>query len=152
MVQKNETGAHEKILFKLVKDSEGYPPDDWETVWGLEVENSLYKIENIPFYVRGISFGDLVSVDRIGNELFFNELIELSGHSVIRVIVFDSSQTDELTRRMSQMSCDYEGSHIDGFLAFDCPPVANYSEIVQYLEEGENRGKWEYEAASIRHE
>ena len=43
---------YEKIMFRLAKDPDGYPPDDWETLWAYEVEPGLYSIDNVPFFAR----------------------------------------------------------------------------------------------------
>ena len=85
-----------KVLFQLQKDEDGYPPDDWESLWAFETEQGLYAIDNVPFFARGISWGDVVSVERQGDDLYFKEVVRRSDHSVLRVIVFDTSKVGEM--------------------------------------------------------
>lgn len=143
---------HKKVLFRLQKDSDDYPPDDWESLWALETERGLYSIDNIPFFVRGISFGDIVSVRKKEEELFFKEVVKFSDHSVLRAIVFDETRIEGLRNKMVKMGCEFEGSHIEGLTAFDVPPNVNFDKVVSFLQKGEDKGYWEYEEASIRHE
>lgn len=142
---------YEKILFRLKRDSEGYPPDDWESLWAFETESGLYSIDNIPFFVRGISLGDVVSVKKKNDELFFNQVKKFSDHSVIRIVVFEKQNIKTLKKKLSELGCDSGEIHLEDLIAFDVPPESNFQEITAFLQEGEDANKWEYEEASIRH-
>ncbi|MEO6394169.1 MAG: DUF4265 domain-containing protein [Pyrinomonadaceae bacterium] len=141
---------YQKVMFKLEKDSDGYPPDDWESIWAYETSTGQYCVDNIPFFVRGLSLGDIVSVDRKGNELHFKDVISPSGHSVLRVVVFDRSRMKELHDDLAQLGCSTEQSHLPSLLAVDCPPTANLSKVIDFLSKGETNDYWSYEEASIR--
>ena len=140
-----------KILFRLEKDSDDYPPNDWESLWAIETEKGFYRIDNIPFFVRGISPGDIVSVKKKNGELLFKEVTTFSAHSVLRVIVFDENRIEGLENSMVSMGCDFEGSHIEGLIAFNIPPHVDFDKVTSYLKKGEDEGSWEYEEASLRH-
>lgn len=146
-----EDRTYKKILFRLEKDEDGYPPDDWESLWAYKTKEGFYCLDNVPFFIRGISSGDCVSVNEIEEELIFDQLQIQSGHSVLRVLVFDEKEIEDLRKSMSAMGCEFEGSHIEGLIAFDIPPNVNFDKVVAFLQEGENRNLWEYEEASIRH-
>ena len=141
---------YEKVIFRLQKDSDGYPPDDRESLWAYEVEPGLYSIDNVPFFARGISWGDVVSVERRGEGLYFKELVRPSRHSVIRVIVYDSSHIAGMHDTLKAMNCDTEQSHLPSLLTVDCPPTADLQKIRAFLNQGEVDGRWTYEEASIR--
>jgi nitrogen regulatory protein PII-like uncharacterized protein len=143
--------VHEKVLFPLEKDDDGYPPDDWESLWAYKTPEGFYSVDNIPFFVRGISPGDKLSVKKIDDELVFDGVERFSDHSVLRVMVFDDSDVDELKKFMTEMGTEYEGSHIEGLIAFDIPPYADFEKIVKFLQNGEDNEIWEYEEASLRH-
>ena len=51
-----------KKLFFNLEVIDGYPPVSMESVWAEVTEESYFKINNIPFYSKEISFGDIVSV------------------------------------------------------------------------------------------
>jgi hypothetical protein len=63
-----------KIAFELVQDEDGYPPDRWETMWAIEIEPGLFSIDNIPFFARGVSPGDVVRVRKDTESLFSRAL------------------------------------------------------------------------------
>lgn len=145
-----EDAKYEKVMFRLQRDADGYPPDDWESLWAYEVEPGLYSIDNVPFFARGVSWGDVVSVERVADELHFKEVVRPSRHSVIRVIVYDSSKAAEMHDKLKAMKCETEQSHLPSLLTVDCPPTADLGKIRAFLEEGEADGRWTYEEASIR--
>lgn len=142
---------YEKIFFRLEKDEDGYPPDNWETLWAFEIEDGLYTLDSIPFFVRGVSWKDVVSVEREGNELHFTKIVRPSDHSVLRVIVFDESEIEKTRQNLQQIGCDTEQSHIPGLLSIDCPPSVEVNRVLEFLASGEQDGRWEYEEASIRY-
>lgn len=142
---------YEKVFFRLHKDEDGYPPDDWETLWAYEVEDGLYSLDNVPFFARDVSWGDVVSVERKGDELHFKDVVIPSDHSVLRVIVFDQSKVSEAHNALQQLNCDTEQSHIPSLLTVDVPPLVDLKKVRAFLDKGEAEGRWEYETASIRH-
>jgi hypothetical protein len=146
--QQNEN--YEKIFFRLEPDEHGYPPTEWETLWGFEVGPQLYSIDNVPFFVQGISWKDIVSVKREEDGLHFKEIVEPSGHSVLRVMVFDESMVADVRQTLQQKGCDTELSHIPGLFSVDCPPTIALNDVLEFLATGEEDGRWDYEEASIR--
>ena len=150
-MSKNFDGQkYEKVIFRLEKDAGGYPPDDWESLWAYEVEPGLYSIDNVPFFARGVSWGDVVSVERRGNELHFKEVVRPSRHSVIRVIVYDSSQVAQVHENLKSMKCDTEQSHFRVCLQSIVRPLRICEKFGPFWKKGEADGRWTYEEASIR--
>src|SRR5258708_3520106 len=84
--------ARIKVLFDLRKDEEGYPPADTEQLWAEPLGNNLFKLDNVPFFVKGISCEDVVeaAADSQG-ELRYRSLVRPSAHSTLRVVVFRES-------------------------------------------------------------
>ena len=101
-----------RYFFRLQKVESNYPPDDWEILWGKEIGNGLFSIDSVPFFIRGVSSGDVVSVDQFEDKLCFKKLVHPSGHSTLRVIVFDESEVAGVREMLKQMGCDTEQSHI----------------------------------------
>src|SRR5262245_3626053 len=80
--------AYVRIRFELEEpDEHGWPPAGAETLWAQRVGDNEYEIDNIPFYVRGVSAGDIVSVSEKEGALVFQSVLKDSGHSTIRVII-----------------------------------------------------------------
>ena len=142
-----ETG---KVAFALTRDEDGYPPADWEHLWGRRVGDSLFELDNTPFFARGVSYHDVVLVDRREGLNVFREVVRKSGHSTLRVMLFEEKLTDELRSRLADLGCATELSHIPGLIAVDIPPSVELSQVRAILEEGERSGYWEYEEAAIR--
>lgn len=66
--------------------------DDWhghssETLWASHTDTpDEFVIENAPFFVRGVSYGDRVATQVRGGDRMFLHVVARSGHSTYRVI------------------------------------------------------------------
>lgn len=145
------SSSHRKILFKLEIDEDGYPPEDYESLWAEDLGNGTYMIDNVPFYVPKISWKDIVSADFENNELCFRGLSKASKHSTIRVIIYEESTTLRLRDQLEKLGCSSELSHVPNFIAVDIPPEVNFAKVRIFLDEGESNELWEYEESALRH-
>jgi hypothetical protein len=138
-----------KVLFRLNRDPDGYPPVDVESVWAIRQPDGSYKIDNIPFYARGVAVGDTVTVNEIDGELFFAALARPSGNSLIRAIVYDEAEVSKLCVELKALGCDVE---VYGrFVAVDVPASISYAPICQLLEEGMSAERLGFEEAVLCH-
>jgi hypothetical protein len=141
-----------KVVFKLEKDENGYPPADWEGLWAKKIEENLYELDNVPFFARGISTGDIVVAEKEeGGEgrLLFRRVHRPSGHSTLRVVFFDKTMLLPLRDRLSAIGCSTELSHLPNLISVDIPPGVPLDQITDILKPGEEE-KWSYEEASLR--
>lgn len=146
-----------KVGFKLERDQDNYPPADWEWLWAIQVGNSTFKIDNIPFFAKLISYGDVVEVKQTNAGLIFNTLVQPSGHSTVRVIVHRRGRSDqqlhagveEVKLAMRAMGCNVEKSNILGLIAVDIPPEVNYQSVAEFLSQKEGEGLLGYEEACL---
>jgi hypothetical protein len=82
-----------EVRFEIEKDSYGYPKSrDAELLRcrPLTVDCSLCTVENVPFFLRDVAYGDTIStaIDSAGC-LKFAAIIKRGGYSVYRIIVHD---------------------------------------------------------------
>ena len=150
--------SHVRILFALVQDDQGYPPATSETLWALPIRGSRYRLDNIPFFVCGVSCFDIVdaSADESGF-LRFGGLVESAGHSTIRVIFYDQKDQSlsipervaELRNGLRSLGCSSEVSHIPGLISVDVPPEVPLRVVKSVLEDGVALGYWDYEEATV---
>jgi len=150
----NDNRVYKKIAFELeVEDLGGlryYPPVGWEGVWAILLHDGLFQVDNIPFYIRGISSGDIISTEVIAGELRFKELIRPSGHSTVRVFVSHQEDLEKLRQSLRGLGCSIEGvtPHL---IAVDIPLAVSFEAVIAILAKGEKAGLWEYEEAAIYH-
>lgn len=140
----------EKMTFRLIKTEDGYPPDDLETLWVERLERQSYRIENIPFYIRDVSPGDVVRGKRSDGVLWFDGILERSDSSVIRIIIFVSSKSDDLLRKLVSFGCKWEGSHLSSLYSVEVPGTADYASVLGFLQEQVDDGALDFEEASLR--
>ena len=149
--ENENVSSPEKILFRLKEDpNQEYPPVDIEGLWATPTRDG-FRIDNVPFFVRGISNGDEVTANLKGDELFFDRVIAYSGHSTVRVLFYASDSRDELRKQLKVLGCSSELSHIADLISVDIPPGVDYNKVVTVLAKGEKDGLWEYEEGAIAH-
>lgn len=128
-----------------------------ETLWAKRLPDG-FEIDNIPFYVFGLSCHDVVSATWVVGELYdFRFVVRESGHSTLRVILLEGlkgvgairQRTDSLRASIAGMGCETEAMR-PGFIAIDVPPQVPISGVRAYLDAGEVEGVWGYEEGVVR--
>lgn len=137
-------GEHVKILFR----HDAFEGNDIESAWAIK-EGEFYKLDNILFYAKEFSWGDLVKAKLINDELYVDGLVKESGHSTVRILFENVSDVQPTRDRLKNLGCDSELSDYEKLVAVDISPSVYFSDIVKYLDEGEKGGKWEYQEACI---
>jgi hypothetical protein len=149
MIENKEDFKWVKIAFRLEKDSDDYPPADWEYLWAKQVESDLYEIDSIPFFVKSIAVGDRVKASKVDKELVFDHVVTFSGHTTLRVVVHDVSRMQYFRDELVKLGCKSELSHIPGLLAVNVPPEIDYSIIRNFLDREEDAKSLGYEEAAL---
>jgi hypothetical protein len=140
-----------KISFELEQDADGYPPDRWESLWGYETEDGYYCIDNIPFYAKGVSSGDVVAVVPKEGQLQFERVVRPSANSVVRLYVSDVSDMQATRDSFRELGCESELHSNPKFIAVEVPGTVAADPVDELLEAGAKSGRWEYEWGVLRH-
>jgi len=76
-------------------------------------------------------------------------VVRPSGHSTLRVIVYEESDAPGLRRQLEELGCDTEQSHIPNLFAVDVPPSVSLEAVRQLLDADTASEHWEYEEACL---
>ncbi|HVG61604.1 MAG TPA: DUF4265 domain-containing protein [Hyalangium sp.] len=143
------SAPHVKIMFSLEQDEDGYPPATTESLWAIDVGAGLYQIDNIPFFATDIALNDIVSAKLEHGALQYEEVVRPSGHSTLRVIVYDASEMPTVRAFFEQMGCSTELSHLPRLVAIAVPPSVALEPLRQVLAVGREQDRWDYEEACL---
>ena len=141
---------HKKILFRLERDSDGFPPVDVEGLWAEELGDGGFVIDNIPFFTRQVALGDLVETQEIDNETFYRLTRVKSKNSLLRVILFNNHDPSMLRSDLAHLGCSTELGHPASLIAVNIPPTTNIADVRQLLDKGSASGFWDYEEPILR--
>ena len=66
--------------------------DEWhghasESLWAKHIHGNKFKIRNSPFFVKGVSFEDIVAAKEVDAKLIFERVLISAGHSTYRLLV-----------------------------------------------------------------
>jgi hypothetical protein len=124
-----------------------------ESVWTEPQGNGTYRIKNVPFYAKGISFDDLVKAERENDVLMFKNVIRHSGHSTYRVFAKDGrtdSDVVALLETLKKMHCHIEPA-TDRLVGIDVLPEADIYKVYATLEQAERSGKIDFQEGHCGH-
>ena len=122
-----------------------------EAMWASRTSEG-YKIDNIPFYARGISAEDIVSASPDADGMLrFGALVVPGQHSTIRLwFAKDSeSEVDRIRQELRDMGCSSELSDLPRLVAVDIPPTVPYHIVKNALDSYETEGVLEYEESCL---
>ena len=146
----------QKVLFELEKAE--HHDFAAETIWTEVLGNNKYRLLNIPLYVYGASFGDVVEAYENDEETSFpivEEVVERSGHSTYRIFVYegavDNPSFNKYWEPIEALGCSFEGQTGNKMLGVDVPPEANIGTVFELLQDGENAEVWGFEEGNCVH-
>ncbi|MFB9681700.1 DUF4265 domain-containing protein [Streptosporangium vulgare] len=77
---------HVRVVFELSPD-DGWPPVGSERLWAIPLGPDRARLDNIPFFVRGVACGDVVRIDTDAEGItWVTEVVEVSGNCTIRIL------------------------------------------------------------------
>lgn len=122
-----------------------------ERLWAKPVQDDVYEIDNSPYQVYGISWGDKVEATKLDSELKFVRVVARSGHSTYRIRLpcgRDHSYFLQYWPELEVLGCTYEGADGERRLySIDVPSANSVSGAYSILQRLENSGVWEFEEA-----
>lgn len=142
-----------KIAFDLDSEGAKWPPVSVERLWGEKTSVRLeIRVVNTPFFVRGISFGDLIQVrpDNDRRELVFERFKQESGHSTVRIIFLEQGERSVIESSIRDAGCSWEFAHgFPNYIAVDIPPVVEYGNLRDWLVGKVSSGEIEIQESAI---
>ena len=127
------TPEHQKVVFALEKDEDGYPPMPTESLWCKRTGDGLARVDNIPFFATGVSLRDVVRVHDVDGASHFVEVVERAGHSTLRVMLLVDGKVALMRGNLAKLGCVLELSPLEALFSLDVPPETPYAPIVAYL-------------------
>lgn len=140
-----------KVFFRLEQDEEGYPEVAVESVWATSSDKpNEYVLDNIPFFVRVATIGDVLKVHEEDGVLWFDCVTKRSSNSLIRVVFFDKQSVDQVVQEVRELGCDVEYSKDFNLLAVSIPGNIELSNVKYYLQNKEGEGCLDFEEPILR--
>ncbi len=119
-----------------------------ESVWATKI-GDYYRIDNIPFFAKNIAPGDIIAVEEDEGQFYFDSLVEASGNSVIRIVLYNEKDIARITRELELMGCNWEGSHLSRLISVEIPKEIPYNKIKEYLERERLKNVFDYQEACL---
>lgn len=118
--------------------------DEWEQMWGKVIVEHTYMVCCIPFFIYGLSLGDVVKVNEDGDF----EILEKSSQNTIRIWIDNAeiaTKSDIISKVLN--FCDNAEMHSDILFAFS---VCNerYAAMISLLNEEAMQSGIIYEIAN----
>lgn len=144
-----------QIRFRLEDDGNGWPPAESEGLWAESLGDDRFRVDNVPWFVRGISADDIVKAEPDPDGvLWFVETLERSGHQTIRVIPRADGPLDGdqqlVLDAFAPLGVTGEGLNQQlRIVALDIGRDADMAAVKKLCIDGEADGRWYYEEGSV---
>ncbi|WP_310634468.1 DUF4265 domain-containing protein [Paraburkholderia sp.] len=142
----------EKVVFKLEVSDEGYPPVQYESLWAIRQMQGSYVIDNMPYYIYGVSKGDAVAVDQLDGDHFASFVVSRGGHSTLRVFVDELSSRNSIIDNLIELGAKCSSSKGLSLFVVDIPPEVDFKEIDSFLLSRCDDEHVAYEDACLQHD
>lgn len=144
-----------KVRFVLDSDDSGWPPAESEGLWARPVGAGRFRIDNTPWFVRGVAADDVVEAEPdAAGVLWFVRVLERRDRVVVRVI----PRGDGPLRGDRQAVLDaYAPFGVPGegmsspvnMVALDIGPDAPLGAVKGLLQSGEADERWHFEEGCV---
>jgi hypothetical protein len=136
-----------KVIFESDEGTEG--------LWATPADDG-FVIDNYPFYLHGVNFGDLVEAAPVSPGMYqYVRTITKSPHSLYRVLFEDAhaARATELLDNLGRLGCSHERGEMEGevLVAVHIPDAVDANAAWSILETGLNEGTWQVQEGEDRH-
>ncbi len=122
-----------------------------ESMWADDLGNNRFRLDNVPLFAYGISYGDEFTAQPRENGLVFDHVISHGGMFTYRVTFNEGLSRDSDAQRLLDEAKSHAYLHSqygDEQFAFSVRSGDDRGLLEVALEEGANRGFWDWELAS----
>lgn len=131
------TDTHKKILFRYYSDL--LEDTVVETMWAeiIDLEKGYFKLDNIPFFGPLIATDDIffAEFDEEEQKLVYRETIEISGNSIVQVVILEKGFDKEIIReKLKEVNCESESMN-ETLFAVEITREIDYSVVKSILNE-----------------
>src|SRR5579871_1210094 len=134
------------------------PPNDpsggeAEWVWAEPEGNNTYVLKNVPTFVKGLSYGDVVKT-RIEDDVpVFEDVVQRGGQSTYRIYANSDRRSPEVMKAiqtLEKMHCEMENA-TDKIVGVDVLPEADIYAVYKVLDDAERTGILEFQEGHCGH-
>jgi hypothetical protein len=150
----NISDDHVKVHFRMDIDEDGWPPASVESLWALDLGDGTVRLDNTPWFVRGVASGDIIRVQPDDEGvLWAGETVQPSQNCTIRLIVLkddgSAAARQSVLEVFHRLGTTGEGIEQFRMVALDVPPQADLPKIRELLEHGETKDWWHWEEGCV---
>jgi hypothetical protein len=103
-----------------------------EKVYATKV-GDFYQLKAIPAFANNVAYDDIISIEYEGGHLFFDELIQQSGHSVVHIVILKPDHSANIYAALVSFGVNINYLHNNLYLVIDVPPNVLYNDFRHYL-------------------
>lgn len=111
-----------KVFWKLEQDEDEWPPFADENIWCTEIDPNIFKLLNVPYFAKGVAWGDVVFVRKKKGVLWFDAVKQRSGYATVHVMSFDEQKSQQLLAWAKDNDCVAELAFDGTYFALGIPP------------------------------
>lgn len=137
-----------KVAFVMDEEAGGS-----ESMWTEVLSDGTFRIKNIPAWVSGVSFDDVIVGQRRDDKVWFDKVESRGGHSTYRLAFQDPAGPQGVQPEfdaLQVLGCGFERIS-PRFVALDVPAETDVVAVYRVLEDGMASGRWWFDEMHFGH-
>ncbi|MBJ8553289.1 DUF4265 domain-containing protein [Acinetobacter bereziniae] len=125
-----------------------------EIIFGQKISDDKYVIENIPLYAPNLALGDVLLIEKLDDgKLYFEDLLETSGNSTIRIVFFkyDPIIVQKILKEIEMYNINWIGFDGGSYYSLNIDKDLDYKKIKLFLEENSKIIDYQESCLSEKH-
>ena len=125
------------VMFPLMDDEE-WPPYPAEMIEGDLLSHDLVEIVGVPWFVTGISRGDIVTVGQDGIGYVGAGVVSRGGHSTVHVMAGSMQEMAPIAAALRAVGATTRSGFEPPILTVDVPPQCSLDAVITVLDAAES--------------
>ncbi|MBF6456499.1 DUF4265 domain-containing protein [Nocardia cyriacigeorgica] len=145
---------HVKVHFRMDIDEQGWPPASIESLWAIDLGDGTVRLDNTPWFVRGIARGDIIAVQPDDDGLLWaGDVVQPSDNCTFRLIVLkddgSAAARQSVLDIFHRLGTTGEGIERFRMVALEVPAHADLPKVRELLEHGAEQSWWHWEEGCV---
>jgi len=122
-----------------------------KATYHLNQDDDGYELDNIPFFVYGVSKGDVLAFQKNKDEFVASSVLKNNGHSTMRMYMNVEHRKNAVIYALQLLGGFTNSAVTSPLFSLDIPPEISFAAIDRFLKEKMNEGILDYEDACLQH-
>lgn len=121
-----------KVAIPVRRNSDGFPPLEFEWIWAIKRSETTAEIDNVPFFSTWC-YGDLILIENRDHQYWGVSVIRASGNSTFVLQVPETLSIEEIRSELRARALPHEAWAKQRLISVCVPPSSSVADVLALL-------------------